>query len=251
MEIKEVTEFPGYFVSYCGKVYSSHRGALKRKVTRVNENGYERLMLYKDKKAYQRSVHRLVAIEFCPNPESKRCVNHIDGNKLNNCADNLEWCTHQENIAHAIANGLSDPRNNGARSGEDNPTSKYTYAQIEKSCQMMCEIGYDFSTISEATGVSKATLGQIAIGRVWRELGQKYDIIRSVKDRNLLSPDVVIEVCQLLARGLRNRDVVEMTGVPKHTVGKIKNGKSYSEISKRYLHKAPTTIESTSDDGSE
>ena len=68
----------------------------------VNNRGYLAIKI-KDKTTM---VHRLVAECFIPNPDNKPCVNHLDGNKLNNSVENLEWCTIAENNAHARENGL-------------------------------------------------------------------------------------------------------------------------------------------------
>lgn len=54
-------------------------------------------------------VHRIVATYFCDNPEHKPEVNHIDGNKSNNRASNLEWVTRSENERHAYRTGLAKP----------------------------------------------------------------------------------------------------------------------------------------------
>jgi hypothetical protein len=75
----------------------------------VVNNGYYIIKIYKDKKYYIRRIHRLVAEHFIINddPINKTTVNHIDGNKLNNHADNLEWASNLDNCYHAIVNNLS------------------------------------------------------------------------------------------------------------------------------------------------
>ena len=63
---------------------------------------YQRVTLYKDGKYNIKSIHRLLAIHFIPNPENKEFVNHKDGNRYNNDLENLEWCTARENLMHSI-----------------------------------------------------------------------------------------------------------------------------------------------------
>ena len=54
-------------------------------------------------------VHRLVAEHFLTNPDNLPTINHLDGNKLNNHVSNLEWCTYQANMQHAVRTGLTHP----------------------------------------------------------------------------------------------------------------------------------------------
>ena len=68
-----------------------------QKKTTMKLSQYYQTVLYKNGKAKTVTVHRLVAEAFIPNPDNLPYVNHKDCNKLNNRADNLEWCTPKYN----------------------------------------------------------------------------------------------------------------------------------------------------------
>ena len=88
-----------YVVFSTGDVFNLHGAKM---VGMIDRCGYHEIVL--NGKPYR--VHRLVAEAFIPNTENKPCINHKDGNKQNNNADNLEWCTHSENTIHSFKNGL-------------------------------------------------------------------------------------------------------------------------------------------------
>ena len=95
-----------YKVSNTGKVMTTKTGRILKPC--IDQRGYERVCLFKADRTRRYKVHRLVAMAFIPNPNSKPQVNHIDGNKRNNNIDNLEWVTNDENFRHSMENGLRE-----------------------------------------------------------------------------------------------------------------------------------------------
>ena len=110
---KPIQEFNGeYEVSNLGRVRSRKRyyGVVGRIMPQTIQcTGYYAVTFHMNNKAYCRKVHRLVIEAFTPNPDNLPCINHIDGNKLNNHVSNLEWCTYQANMQHAVRTGLTHP----------------------------------------------------------------------------------------------------------------------------------------------
>ena len=106
---KPIRDYEGlYEVSNLGNVRSLKRNTTNGKVLKQGgrPNGYLIVTLCKNNKHKTRTIHRLVAEAFIANPNSLPEVNHNDGNKKNNCIDNLEWVTKEENTQHAINTGL-------------------------------------------------------------------------------------------------------------------------------------------------
>lgn len=100
-----------YEVSNLGNIRSKTRitndgKVIKGRLLSPSISRYSTVQLYKCNKATNYMVHRLVAQAFVPNPNNLKEVNHIDGNRLNNCADNLEWVTSRQNMSHSVNAGL-------------------------------------------------------------------------------------------------------------------------------------------------
>ena len=75
----------------------------------LDEDGYLRISLYFNNTNKLVGVHRIVAEAFVPNPDTLPQVNHMNGDKSDNRAENLEWVTNTQNIRHSIEHKLRDP----------------------------------------------------------------------------------------------------------------------------------------------
>lgn len=106
-------------------------------------------------------IHRLVAEAFVPRVEGKDTVNHIDGNKLNNRADNLEWADRSEQMYHAYDNDLKKPMR-----GENNGNAKLTAEQVEAIRKEYVRYSKEHGTVAlgKKYGVNNSTIGAIVRG---------------------------------------------------------------------------------------
>ncbi len=143
-----------YIITRDGQIINKHNN---RKVKpQPNGKGYLRVII--GQKKY--FVHRLVAQKYIPNPENKAQVNHKDGNKLNNCVDNLEWVTNQENRTHAVINGL-------IVYGDKCPYAKLNSADV---LFIREDSTHDIAQLAEMFNVSKSTIKDVQCYRTWKQL---------------------------------------------------------------------------------
>ncbi|SOC90080.1 HNH endonuclease [Rhizobium sp. AN5] len=107
-------------------------------------------------------VNRVVALRFHPNPLNLPQVNHIDGNKENNAASNLEWSTGSDNEKHAHRTGLKTGR------GSANSNAKLTADQV-----MKIRAAANDNTpeeLAKTYGVSRSTVINIINGKTWKHV---------------------------------------------------------------------------------
>lgn len=120
-----VDGFEDYLIRGDGVVFTMKGGKTRELKPWISKHGYALVDLSVNKKITHKSVHRLVALAFIPNPDNKPEVNHKDGDKLNNSATNLEWSTKSENIAHSFGVlGNKHPRAKQVRCVETGRTYK-------------------------------------------------------------------------------------------------------------------------------
>ena len=152
---KTIVGFEDYEISDTGRVKSHKYNRETILKPRITHDGYVWYSLTKNGKGHTKRANRLVAEAFIPNPENKRTVNHIDGNKLNNSVDNLEWATKEEQMKHAYDTGLKAPvvgcmQGNHVLSEDEVREIRATYKAHDKKCGMRA--------LAKKYGVSEPTI---------------------------------------------------------------------------------------------
>ena len=102
--MKEIKNYENYIVSKDGRIYNKITS--KKIKPSPDTRGYLQVKIYKNGKGITRKLHRLIAETYLPNTYNKPQINHIDGNKVNNSLENLEWITCADNMKHSWEIGL-------------------------------------------------------------------------------------------------------------------------------------------------
>lgn len=134
-----------YEITTDGKIFSTV-GKRKELKGKINKYGYRMVVLTVNKKKIYPNLHRLIAINFIPNPNKLPEINHKDGNKANNHISNLEWCTSSENQKHARDTGLQKYKINMQIANQIRDlykTGKYTHLKLSNMFGLQkTQIGY-------------------------------------------------------------------------------------------------------------
>lgn len=162
-------------IFYCGLRKEYLERPVKDKFLKIRNgvHGYQVTCLTKNGICKNKFIHRLVAESFIPNPENKPQVNHKDGNKKNNCVDNLEWCTAKENSRHAIKTGLKKKYNN-KRVEQYSLDGKYI-----KTWNSITEFYKENNLNLKSSGITVSCKSKIksAFGYLWKYEGDSKIII--------------------------------------------------------------------------
>ena len=130
-----------------------------------HSHGYGVLSLVGEDGKVSVRAHKYVAIAFCDNPEGKPCVNHIDGDKMNNRADNLEWVTHSENTIHAYKTGLMS-----GKSGSQSHNSKLNDGDVKNIRRLVTGAHFRRDLLAKYYGVSRSTVSDTINRRTWKHI---------------------------------------------------------------------------------
>lgn len=148
----ETFSLDDYEITRDGKVFNKKWG----RYVKPQPNGTGYLRVHIAGKMY--FVHRLVAMKYIPNPDNLPQVNHKDGNKHNNCVENLEWISNRDNSLHALNNGWM-------RVEENHQFAKLTRENVAfiKSHPEMTR-----NELAEMFNISPHTISDIRSGRTWK-----------------------------------------------------------------------------------
>lgn len=205
-------------------------------------NGYHVVGICFDGKYVQRKVHRLVVETYIGKIPEGYCVNHKDGDKLNNCLDNLEIVTFKENTQHAYRTGLAM-----GRKGSENAGSKLLLDQVLEIYDMI-KNGKSNEEIGEKFNLHNRYISLMRHGKRWSHIYKLYFSNSAPLSTGSLSLPIdfclkVLDTC--MDKSKTNTQIAIEYGIDQSTISRIRNKKTWKSIWWIYDSNV-TTIENTS-----
>ena len=214
-----------YYVTRFGDVWSTEF-MIKLKGC-ISSRGYYHVNLGS---AHNIKVHRLVAHHFVPKPkdlvdqglkEDDLVVNHLDGNKLNNRWDNLEWTTYRGNTTHAYSIGLMSTT-------IDDHLLEHVFKRLQE--------GYSDIAISRETGISSQTVSNIRRGASLRYRTDKYMWPKHSPRFRVFDKDTIFSIYDdFMYTDMSNRELSRKYNVSYQTIYNLRRGNSHSDLAREYI----------------
>ena len=190
--MQPIKDYEGkYFITREGNVVNAKGNILAAAVNK--KTGYKAVSLWKDNKGLTCTIHRLVATTYIPNPDNLPQVNHIDGNKLNNQVDNLEWVTPSGNIQHAYDIGLN--KQTKLLDGPTYETLLERFLQGESMTSLALE---------HSAGLTRVTIN---MRKLAKDLGKYNQYEAQLKEQSRIR----IRICNTKANANKKQQVAQYT----------------------------------------
>lgn len=231
-----------YLISSHGNIYDIITNSLIKVMPVTENNRYPTVyLLSEDGKSHRYLLHKLVANNFIFDGNLEHTVvNHLDGNKQNPHAINLEYTTSSENTRHAVANGLTKSTN----------SNKLTEDIVVRICQMLQD-GLSYKEILLNIGLdynrtNRELIANIYRKKSWRKISDEYTF--PTDDRKLFythDSNSIKKICSMLQDGYDVKNIIESVfGIEYHgsrinkkeyeLVRRIKSRELFTDISKDY-----------------
>lgn len=218
-----------YHISSYGRVKSFWHGKAKILKPTAMPNGYLHVSLIINSEKKNGMIHRLVAENFLPSHGENLVVNHVDGCKFNNHVSNLEWCTQQENVKHAVSVGLQG-------SGEESPRALLTNEQVEWCREVYKPRDKEFggAALARKLNATEMVIHTAVHGDCYKPAGGQTHKKKQKKER--LPNETRAEIQLLYVRGSKDFNIytlAEKYGVAATTIATILREDAGYEITPR------------------
>jgi hypothetical protein len=231
-QIKWVME--SHEVSDLGRVRRQKSNGESIKLGTIGKNGYRVITVF----GRSEYVHRLVADHFCEKPEGSQCVNHKDGDKLNNHADNLEWTTYKENNRHAYRTKLNQCVGEQHHGTDLRVKEIHAIYELKKRGLQLWEVA------KLKPEMRYETLKNIYCGKNWkyeyeRFFGESFKPAGGVptgeRMYKAIPKEMVLKIYDLKKQGMGDTAISRQLDLNRGTVKDITNGKNWKYLYKEHF----------------